>query len=170
MIPSTVLNLGFARQQNIGLDKENFTASFVYNWTPNTYLDYATVLNPKFIATTTTNYVLTVTDALGKCKATADVTVFVVKPVKVPNVITVNGDGANDDWEIENIEGYPNCIIEIYNRWGNLVWKTEGYPKNWDGTNFRNGQVLPDGTYFYIINLKSQVYNEPLTGWVQIIK
>ena len=86
-------------------------AGTVYNWTPNTYLDDATVLNPKFLATTTTNYVLTVTDALGKCKATADVTVFVVKPVKVPNVITVNGDGANDDWEIENIEGYPNVII-----------------------------------------------------------
>ena len=145
-------------------------AGTVYNWTPNTYLDDATVLNPKFIATTTTNYVLTVTDALGKCKAFDDVTVFVMKPVKVPNVITVNGDGSNDDWEIENIEGYPNVIIEIYNRWGNLVWKTEGYPKNWDGTNFRNGQVLPDGTYFYIINLQNQVYDEPLTGWVQIIK
>jgi gliding motility-associated-like protein len=90
--------------------------------------------------------------------------------VVVPNVITVNGDGTNDDWEIENIDGYPNVIIEIYNRWGNLVWKTEGYPKNWDGTNFRNGEVLADGTYFYIINLQSQIYKEPLTGWVQIIK
>ena len=34
MIPSTVLNLGFAKQKNIGLDKENFTGSLTYNWTP----------------------------------------------------------------------------------------------------------------------------------------
>jgi gliding motility-associated-like protein len=149
----------------------NGSGGSVYNWSPSTYLNDATVSSPSFPATQTITYTLTVSAPSNPlCFTTADVTVFVVKPVKVPNVITVNGDGSNDDWEIENIEGYPNVIIEIYNRWGNLVWKTEGYPKNWDGTNFRNGQVLPDGTYFYIINLQSQIYNEPLTGWVQIIK
>ena len=149
----------------------NGSGGSVYNWSPSTYLNDATASSPSFPATQTITYTLTVSAPSNPlCFTTADVTVFVVKPVKVPNVITVNGDGSNDDWEIENIEGYPNVIIEIYNRWGNLVWKTEGYPKNWDGTNFRNGQVLPDGTYFYIINLQSQVYDEPLTGWVQIIK
>jgi gliding motility-associated-like protein len=142
----------------------------VYNWSPSTYLSNDSISNPKFKATQTISYKLTVTDATGKCKGTSNVTVYVIKPISVPNVITVNGDGVNDTWEIENIHGYPNAIIEIYNRWGNLVWKTEGYLKNWDGSNFRNGEVLPDGTYFYIINLKSQVYTEPYTGWVQIIK
>jgi gliding motility-associated-like protein/uncharacterized repeat protein (TIGR01451 family) len=142
----------------------------IYSWTPATYLSSVTVSNPIYKATKTITYELTVTDATGKCKSTDDVTVYVVKPITVPNVITVNGDGVNDTWEIENIHGYPHSIIEIYNRWGNLVWKAEGYPKNWDGTNFRNGEVLPDGTYFYIINLHSDVYPEPKTGWVQIIK
>ena len=143
----------------------------IYSWTPATYLSSVTVSNPIYKATKTITYELTVRDATGKCKSDPDyVTVYVVKPITVPNVITVNGDGVNDTWEIENIHGYPNSIIEIYNRWGNLVWKAEGYPKNWDGSNFRNGEVLPDGTYFYIIHLHSQVYPEPHTGWVQIIK
>jgi gliding motility-associated-like protein/uncharacterized repeat protein (TIGR01451 family) len=142
----------------------------IYSWTPATYLSSVTVSNPIYKATKTITYELTVTDATGKCKSTDDVTVYVVKPITVPNVITVNGDGVNDTWEIENIHGYPHSIIEIYNRWGNLVWKAEGYPKNWDGTNFRNGEVLPDGTYFYIIHLHSDVYPEPKTGWIQIIK
>jgi gliding motility-associated-like protein len=143
----------------------------IYSWTPATYLSSVTVSNPIYKATKTITYELTVTDATGKCKSDpAYVTVYVVKPITVPNVITVNGDGVNDTWEIENIHGYPHSIIEIYNRWGNLVWKAEGYPKNWDGSNFRTGEVLPDGTYFYIIHLHSDVYPEPHTGWVQIIK
>ncbi|WP_299249002.1 PKD-like domain-containing protein, partial [uncultured Cytophaga sp.] len=140
-----------------------------YEWTPTTYLSLGTVSNPTFKATQTITYELIVKD--GICPSDPDyVTIYVVKPIKVPNVITVNGDGVNDVWKIENIEGYPNVIIEIYNRWGNLVWKTAGYPKNWDGTNYRNSEVLPEGTYFYIINLQSQVYPEPNTGWVQIVK
>lgn len=35
MIPSTVISLGYAKQRNIGLDKENFTGAFTYNWTPS---------------------------------------------------------------------------------------------------------------------------------------
>jgi gliding motility-associated-like protein/uncharacterized repeat protein (TIGR01451 family) len=148
----------------------NGSGGAVYSWSPATYLSSTAVSSPGFTATQTITYTLTVSDASSTCSSTDDVTVFVVSPVEVPNVITVNGDGTNDTWEIKNIEGYPNVVIEIYNRWGNLVWKSDGYPKNWDGTNFRNGQVLPEGTYFYIINLQSQIYDEPLTGWVQIIK
>ena len=171
VIQTPIANAGadvYMKEGDVG--NLNGSGGAVYSWSPATYLSSAAVSNPSFPATQTITYTLTVSDATNTCSTTDDVTIFVVKPVKVPNVITVNGDGSNDDWEIENIEGYPNVIIEIYNRWGNLVWKTEGYPKNWDGTNFRNGQVLPDGTYFYIINLQSQIYDEPLTGWVQIIK
>jgi len=171
VIQTPVANAGadiYMKEGDLG--NLNGSGGGVYSWSPSTYLSSAVVSNPSFPATQTITYTLTVSDPTNTCSSTDEVTVFVVKPIKVPNVITVNGDGNNDDWEIENIEGYPNVIIEIYNRWGNLVWKTQGYPKNWDGTNFRNGQVLPDGTYFYIINLQSQIYDEPLTGWVQIIK
>ena len=171
VIPKPIANAGadiYIKQGDIGY--LNGSGGTLYSWSPATYLSDANVSTPRFKATQTIAYVLTVADATNTCTDTDEVIVFVVKPIIVPNVITVNGDGTNDTWEIENIEGYPNSIIEIYNRWGNLVWKAEGYPKNWDGTNYRNGQVLPDGTYFYIINLHSDIYPEPQTGWVQIIK
>ncbi len=142
----------------------------LYTWSPATGLSDANVYNPTFTAENTIAYMLTVADASNTCKSEDAVIVYVEKPIKVPNVITVNGDGTNDTWEIENIESYPNAEFLIYNRWGNLVWKSSGYPKKWDGTNFRNGEVLPDGTYFYIITLNSKIYNEPYTGWIQIVK
>ena len=145
-----------------------------YSWTPPTGLNSTTVSNPSFKADNTITYKVTLTNtdaATGHtCSGESSVTITVVKPIVVPNVITVNGDGNNDTWHIQHIEGYPNATFEIYNRWGNLVWKSGGYPKEWDGTNFRNGEVLPDGTYFYIINLHSQIFTEPYTGWIQIVK
>jgi gliding motility-associated-like protein len=141
-----------------------------YSWSPATYLSSATVSNPSFTATETTTYILTVSDATNTCSDDDDVTVYVESPIVIPNIITTNGDGLNDTWQIENIESYKNAVIKIYNRWGNLVWESTGYPKNWDGSNYRNGEILPDGTYFYIIDLKSQIYDEPYTGYVQIVK
>ena len=150
------------------------TTGTQYSWTPPTGLNSTTISNPSFKADQTITYVVTLTntDAVsGKsCKSEAAVTITVVQPIVVPNVITINGDGANDTWHILHIEGYPNATFEIYNRWGNLVWKSTGYEKEWDGTNFRNGELLPDGTYFYIINLHSPIYTDAYTGWVQIVR
>jgi gliding motility-associated-like protein len=171
VVATPIANAGadqFIQQGNVG--NLNGSGGANYSWSPATYLSSTTVSNPSFTATATTTYILTVSDASNTCSSTDDVTVTVVSPIVIPNVITVNGDGLNDTWEIENIEGYPNAIIEIYNRWGNLVWKSTGYPKNWDGSNYRNGEILPDGTYFYIINLQSQIYDEPYTGYIQIVK
>jgi len=90
--------------------------------------------------------------------------------VKIPNVITPNGDGVNDTWSIEHIEDFPNSLVVIYNRWGNIVWKASNNGLQWDGTNYRNGELLPDGTYFYVIDLQSTFYPDPYTGYVQIIR
>lgn len=142
-----------------------------YVWMPAGGLSDSHVLNPTLIAPdATTTYSLVAYNNANYCSNGDIVTVYIEKSIKVPNVITVNGDGANDTWAIENIELYPNAEILIYNRWGNLVWKSTGYPKQWDGTNFRNGEVLPDGTYFYVIDLHSVKVKNTVTGWVQIVK
>ncbi len=142
----------------------------LYSWSPATGLSDAYVSTPTFIADQTIVYTLTVADATNMCKSQDSVKVYVERPIRIPNAITVNGDGNNDTWEIGNIESFPNAEFLIYNRWGNLVWKSTGYLKNWDGTNYRNGEVLPDGTYFYVINLNSQIYKESYSGYVQVIK
>ncbi len=141
-----------------------------YAWVPAGGLSDPYSLNPQFKASASTTYVLQAFNNGSKCEASDAVTVTVEAAIKIPNVITINGDGSNDTWNILHIENYPNATFEIYNRWGNLVWKSTGYPKQWDGTNYRNGEVLPDGTYFYIINLHSTRFTDPYTGWVQIVK
>ncbi len=68
------------------------------------------------------------------------------------NAFSPNGDLVNDLWIIDKVEGFPDNIISIYDRWGVLVWEGTGYDNVnivWDGKN-KNGTDLPDGTYFYI--------------------
>ncbi len=141
-----------------------------YLWTPATGLSSATVANPTLTANNIITYTLTAYDATNACSSQDAVTIFVEKQIVIPNAITPNGDGNNDEWIIENLESFPNCTIEVYNRWGTLVWKTVGTTLHWTGTNYRNGEVLPDGTYFYIIDLKGKVYNDPYTGYIQVVK
>jgi gliding motility-associated-like protein len=142
-----------------------------YVWIPNGGLSDRYILNPDLIVPgVTTVYTLVAYNNANVCSSSNPVTINVIKRIVIPNVITVNGDGTNDTWEIANIENFPDVEILIYNRWGNLVWKTSGNLKQWDGTNYRNGEVLPDGTYFYIIDLHSVKVKDPFTGWVQIVK
>ncbi|MGB0871407.1 MAG: gliding motility-associated C-terminal domain-containing protein, partial [Flavobacteriales bacterium] len=93
----------------------------------------------------------------------AQMTIVVTKPNKdleIYNVITPDGDGDNDVFIIEDIELYPNNTIKIFNRWGRLVFEQEGYgldafelfegKANVDNT-VSQGELLPTGTYFYIL-------------------
>lgn len=71
----------------------------------------------------------------------------------VPNTITPNGDGANDYLVISALAGFPGSSIEIFNRWGGLVYASSDYQNDWDGTHQGTGEALPDGTYFYLLRL-----------------
>ena len=82
------------------------------------------------------------------------------------NQISPNGDGINDAVYINCIEDYPNNTIEIYDRYGNEVFKAGSYDNSWTGTG-KNGD-LPKGTYFYILDLGDGT--EVRKGWIQIIR
>lgn len=75
----------------------------------------------------------------------------------IPQLISPDGDGKNDFFEIKGISKFPNNELEIYNRWGNLVYKKQGYMNEWDGRPNVNGSMgknlLPSATYFYILKL-----------------
>jgi gliding motility-associated-like protein len=86
---------------------------------------------------------------------------------KIPSAFSPNGDGINDVWEIRGIQQYPNAIMSVYNRWGNIVHTSNfGYPVPWDGT--RNGYPITVGTYYYILELKNQEA-ETKSGSITII-
>jgi gliding motility-associated-like protein len=92
----------------------------------------------------------------------------------VPQVVTPNGDGKNDVFEIQGIYDHPNNVLEIYNRWGSLVYRQEGYQNTWggectEGLSF-GGNILPTGTYFYILDLGDNDGAKPSKGYIFLTK
>jgi gliding motility-associated-like protein len=67
---------------------------------------------------------------------------------------------------IKYLESYPGATIDVYNRYGQPVFKSVGYDNPWNGQ--YNGNPLPIGTYYYIINPKNG--RKIITGSVTIIK
>ncbi|MEO6901919.1 MAG: gliding motility-associated C-terminal domain-containing protein [Bacteroidia bacterium] len=138
-----------------------------YEWSPFMYLSSYMTATPIATPAVTTIYTVTGSDATGKCFATASVTV-IVKPILdivISNTFTPNNDLHNDKWVIANIENFPNNSLEIYNRYGKLVYKTTNYLNTWEGNSF--GNALPAATYFYILSLGDG--SAPRHGTVTII-
>ncbi|MBU2975789.1 gliding motility-associated C-terminal domain-containing protein [Zobellia sp. B3R18] len=97
--------------------------------------------------------------------------------VSVTNeIITPDNDGTNDTFIIDNIESYPNNTVQIYNRWGIIVYEMSGYDNG--ANSFRgisNGRVtiqtdsqLPVGVYFYIIKYENKGDNLSKAGYLYI--
>jgi uncharacterized repeat protein (TIGR01451 family)/gliding motility-associated-like protein len=89
----------------------------------------------------------------------------------VYNEFSPNGDGVNEFFKIDCISRYPNNVLKIYNRWGNIVYEERGYNNNWSGIS--NGRAvvnatdrLPVGTYYYILDLGDG--STPVSDWLYI--
>jgi gliding motility-associated-like protein len=66
----------------------------------------------------------------------------------IPDIITPNGDGKNDEWVIEGLQIYPDVTVEIYDRWGKRVFYSRGYDVNFDGK--FNGKDLPTHHFYHL--------------------
>ena len=149
----------------VTLDASATGDSLTYQWTPSAGLSSATVLNPIADPTTDTKYQLTVTTVKG-CTAAATVDVLVLQAPVVPNTFTPNGDGINDTWQIKYLDSYPDCTVSIFNRYGQRLFYSVGYPNPWDGN--YNGSPVPAGVYYYIIDPKHG--RSPLSGSLTILR
>lgn len=83
------------------------------------------------------------------------------------NQFSPNGDGTNDLLVISCIDLFSNISLEIFDRYGSSVFESQQYDNTWNGTG-KNGD-LPNGTYFYILNLGEESLNVK-KGWIQIIR
>jgi len=89
--------------------------------------------------------------------------------IRVPNAFTPNGDNSNDTWVIQDLDNYPKASVEVYDRWGRIVFQAKnGFPSGgWDGT--CRGKNLPMDSYFYFIKLNDGSTTS-LKGSVTIIR
>jgi gliding motility-associated-like protein len=84
--------------------------------------------------------------------------------------LSPNNDGDNDIWQIGNItqDSFSVNKVQLFNRWGNVVWETQGYDNSdrvWKGENTA-GEPLPDGTYFYYVEVNGKKFN----GYVELMR
>jgi gliding motility-associated-like protein len=125
-----------------------------YEWSPATGLSDKDIENPTAKPTSTTTYILRVFNSFG-CED-FDTMVLTVEPfeiVDLPNLITPNGDGKNDAWDLSILPGYDSAKVSVVNRWGKEVFVSFNYKNDWEGT--YNDNPLPDGTYMFIIENQS---------------
>lgn len=87
----------------------------------------------------------------------------------IPTAITVNDDGVNDVWNLEKLSGYSQAVVEIFDQWGTLVWRSEpGYPDSWDGRNM-HGNLVPVDSYHFVIDFNDGS-SEHFIGYVTVIR
>jgi len=94
------------------------------------------------------------------------VNVTEIECVTPPTAFTPDGDGYNDTWVLDKLELYPKAIVQIFNKWGHLLYETNGLYIPWDGA--YKGKILPAATYYYIVDLGNGT--PAYTGVVTIVK
>lgn len=90
-------------------------------------------------------------------------------PPIIYNYISANADGYNDVFTIDGLDNiFLNYRIEIYNRWGKIIWTGNPNTEKWNGIamNGISTEKVPDGTYFYLLFLNDPNYPKPLSGFV----
>lgn len=88
--------------------------------------------------------------------------------LEVHTGFTPNGDGVNETWHIPCIDWFPESEVTIYNRWGQVLFQATAYQNDWGG--LVNGRPIPDGTYFYTLQLNSETDKRLLKGTVSILR
>lgn len=97
---------------------------------------------------------------------------FLVEKLRVPEIITPNGDGKNDVLIIDGIEFFPDAVLTITNRMGHIVYRAQGYNNDWSGFSNRGSlfadETLPSGTYFYTLTYNNE--NNRQAGIIYIFR
>ena len=130
------------------------------------------ILNPTNYVATTTPKEIFISVANANCFA---ITSFLLTtrncPPIVYNFVSANNDSYNDTFFIDGLHDiFLNFKLEIYNRWGRLIWTGNQNAEDWDGY-VKDGigsKNAPDGTYFYLLFLNDIDYPEPLRGFLYL--
>lgn len=167
------LNISLSELKNATCDQTNGSISVtVSGGTPT----YSYLWNPSNSSNQTLNdisegsYTLTVTDIYG-CIDSLVTQLNCNIDLFVPQLFSPNADGKNEKFEIKGISNYPNNSIQIFNRWGSLVYAKKTYNNDWDGKsnvgNKTGNNLLPAGTYFIVLDFGVET-KDVFKGYVQL--
>lgn len=138
-----------------------------YVWSPDYFI--STTTGPEVVVAPDVTTTYTVSGFIGACAYSDAVTVTVGNPLEIPNSFTPNDDGFNDRWSIPDLIPYDRARLLVYDRWGQIVFRSTGYPQAWDGT--RNGKPVPAGAYYYTIELNDAGLDLPtITGALTVVR
>jgi gliding motility-associated-like protein len=169
LLPKPIVNAGNSQTILFGnqvlLNATASGAGLSYSWNLSQWLNDDSLLKPFAFPPRDTTFILTVTTSDG-CTDSSSVYIRVLQPINPPNAFSPNGDGINDKWSIPNIKTYSRPLVQVFNRWGQMLHQSIGYQTPWDGTS--NGKPLPPGTYYYIIIAGEG--SKPVTGWLQLLR
>jgi gliding motility-associated-like protein len=140
-----------------------------YSWYPNYEMSNPDTIAPIISPQRDTTYHVIATT--GECQVHDSISLHVIKDLDPPTGFTPNGDGYNDKWVIDGIEGpgFERVEIKIFNRWGEIVFESSGTYTPWDGKN-QKGKDLPIGTYYFVIDLNDERGTEPISGPLTIVR
>lgn len=123
----------------------------------------------------TDNFVYSICDYFLHCDQATVLVLVNDHPFFIPEAFSPNGDGLNDKFEIKGLAKYKSVEIEIFNRWGNVVYQSKNYGEGqgkagfWDGTSGFGLRVgsgpVPSGTYFYVLRLDGK---EKINGTIYL--
>lgn len=121
------------------------------------------------------NFVYSICDYFQNCDQATVLVLVNDVPFFIPEAFSPNGDGINDEFEIKGLTKYKTVELEIFNRWGNVVYQSRNYGKGqgkdgfWDGTasqGVRTGSgPVSSGTYFYVLKLDGK---EKINGTIYL--
>jgi gliding motility-associated-like protein len=129
------------------------TPPYAYQWSNNT-------TDAGITGLAAGSYSVTVTDA-NTCRKD-DVFPITDDTCNTPEVVihdalTPNGDGVNDTWVIEGLDKFPDNFIQVFDKWGDLIFEEKNYNNTWVARG-RDGTIVPDGTYFYLLKVYSDIF------------
>ncbi len=152
------------QRSRIGVEASGGTGNYKYDW-EGPYIDSEEGSDLIIIPRDAGTYRVVVSDACGNRDSTSGFVKTQVCELNVPNIITPNPkkDTLNQEFVIGNLENFPGSRLEIFDKWGNLIYESDDYKNDWDGGGHS------EGTYFFILKPNAESMDD-ITGTVTILK